>query len=789
MNSPHSDLKKDFEDDGGLDIKRVFTTFRNYWYLFVAAVIICVSLAFLYTQSTSPTFKVSSEITVEDQSNSPLGKSSGNNGNIDFSDLLGTANNAYNEMDIVKSRNLMFYVVKEMLLNITIFKVEQLRLVELYKDAPFDVIVIGKSDLASPRAFDVETGQDEYHIKSKIPFFHSSTDQEKPIDLKAKYGQPVSCGQFSLIVTKRDGSFDLGSYRLTIQSIDSKIEELSKRLNVELTDKKSTTMALSFDYSNPDKGEAILQKLMDVYMRFNVLNKQEIADSTLSFIDNRLQIVSSELSEVENKFTDFKRQNNLAAVDEQEKALVGTVVSSKSKQDELDIQLTVLDAIAQKLNDPNNKQLIPSSLAVEDPVFIMGITAYNQLLIQRGQLDLSYKETNPIVKNLDAQIEAAHQSLLKSFSAYRSSLLVSMAAIKGQNANLYGQVKTVPGKERIFLDYSRQQNLKQELYLYLLQKREETAISRTSTLSTARIIDPAKSAAAPFKPNKMLILLIGLGCGIVLPLVYVSLKRSLSNRIMSKDDVTGNTTATIVGEIGNSPENKLLAVENTARSLVSEQFRALRTNLQFVLKSEQSNSILITSSMSSEGKSFISVNLASIIALSGKKVILLELDLRKPKLSDYMGVSRDFGFSNYAIATSVLPRNIIKPSGISENIHIVPSGPIPPNPAELLLSSRLKELIEELKKEYDYIIIDSAPIGLVSDAQLIEPLTDISLYVVRQGYTYKSQLNILNELMAEGKFRRPYVVINDIKHKKRAYYGYGYYGSNYGDYIQGKKSK
>jgi tyrosine-protein kinase Etk/Wzc len=784
MQTPIPAFKSDFNEEGGFDLKKLFATLRNYWYLFVCSIIASVGIAFLVAMSISPSYEINSKITVDDPNASTMSRAS-SGGMMDFSDLLGTPNNAYNEMDILRTRNLMNQVVRELHLNITLLKKEKLKYQETFLDAPVSIRTIGKSDFENGYAFDMEINEKSVHVKSYYPMFEKK-DGDFSIDTTVDYGLPIPLRGFQLIIDKNEGLFEPGDFRLGLQSVDSRAIGLVRGLAIELTDKKSTTMSLTFEYPNPDKGEAILQTLMKVYLRYNVLNKQEIADSTLSFIDNRLQIVSSELSGVENEFTAFKRRNSIADVDEQSKALIGNVSASKSKQDELEIQLSVLDSISNQINSPQAKQIVPSSLGVADPVFALAIASYDQLLIQRQQLALSYKESNPIIKNLDEEIEAAHQSLLKSFATYRNGLLISLGTLKGKNTELHDIINKVPQKERVFLDYARQQNLKQELYLYLLQKREETAISRTSTIPTARIIDSARSGNRPIKPKKPLILLLGFAVGFVLPTGFLYFGKLLNNKIVGKDDVQEHTSVPIIGEIGNSIEKLPLSIDKHSRSMLLEEFRALRTNLQFVLNNDKSNVILVTSSMSSEGKTFLTVNLANVIAFSGKKVIMLELDLRRPALGESLGVKHDFGFTNYIISGNVNAADVIKPVSFSENVWILPSGPIPPNPTEMLMSDRFTYLIDQLKKQFDYILIDSAPVGLVSDAQLIEKFADVSIYVVRQNKTLKSQLDILNSLIADHKFRKAYVVINDIKKSKRTYYGYGY-GANYGEYF--KKTK
>ncbi|MDO3628844.1 polysaccharide biosynthesis tyrosine autokinase [Mucilaginibacter sp. BT774] len=777
------ELDKDFGKEENFDLKEVVSKILKNWYLFIIGVLVFGAAAFLYTRYATPAYKINSQITIDDQSKIPGGKSMGSDAMMDFSDLLGMPNNAYNEMDILRSKSLMANVIKDMHLNTTIYRKGRLRAVELYDEAPFNVLIIEKKDSIEAKKFDINIANGQVHIKSIKKLIHLPSVNDDDLNQTVKFGEIVKCKQFDMVITKKPGTVDPGGYFLDVQSVDSKVEELSKNLSIDLTDKKSTTLALTFEYPNPKKGEAILQRLMNLYLQYNLQNKKQIADSTLAFIDTRLKIVSGELSGVETQFTAFKQQNNIANVDEQSKALVGNVSDYYQKLNGQEIQLSVLNDISKTINDPSNKRILPSSLAVQDPVFAAAVGAYNQLLVQRGQLTLSYKEDNPVVRNLDSEIEAARQSLLKSFDTYKNSLLVGINALKTQNAGLANEVKNVPKKERVFLDYARQQNLKQELYLYLLQKREETAISRTSTVSASRIIDPAKSDYEPFKPNRFNIILIGLALGLFIPWVYIYLREALNVKILSKEDVSKYSKVTILGEIGTAHEGKSLVVEKNSRTVLAEQFRALRTNLHFVQNNDQCSVIMITSSMGGEGKSFITLNLASVLGLGGKKVVMIELDLRKPKLSSNINMDHTYGFTEYAVSSSIQFSDIIKSTDISDDVYLISAGRIPPNPAELLLSNRLKELITELKRDFDYIIIDSAPIGLVSDALLIGKYVDVSLYIVRQGYTYKTQLNILNELVATQKFKRSYIVMNDIKQSQA---GYGYsnkhgYGSGYGD--------
>jgi len=318
--------------------------------------------------------------------------------------------------------------------------------------------------------------------------------------------------------------------------------------------------------------------------------------------------------------------------------------------------------------------------------------------------------------------------------------------------------------------------------LFLLQKREETAISQTATISSCRILDDAESDDSPFAPKKSLIYIIGLVAGVLLPVVGLSVKEMLNIRIQNKSDIDRHTDVPILGEISRSINRKKLLVYCDPLSIISEEIRALRTNLKYITDKGKSNVIMFTSSMSGEGKSFISLNLANSIALSGKKVVLLELDLRKPRLLKSIGMDNPYGFTNYMISTDKNSVDgLVQRSAFNENFYLVSSGPIPPNPAELLLDDKLKLLIGDLRTKFDYVIIDTPPVGLVSDALLIEEFADITCYVVRQNFTYKSQLGIVNDLYKTKKVKQLYLVVNDIPLQNNAITGYGHgYRSNYG---------
>ncbi len=755
-------------------------------YLFIISVILCVGLAYVYAKFARPEYSIKGKILVkEDKGNSSAtGKSLSD---IDLMSLLGTPGNIDAELEIINSRALMTNVVSKLHLNITTGLKGKFRALESSdRFLPFEPTLVSQVDTISPRKYTI--------TRLSTKNFHISNAKEG-VDLTGTFGQPVKLPQYYLLLTFKEGYIlpPNVSYEITIQSVDSKVEELMGSFSAELANKTSPIINLSLNYPVPDKGEKILQTLMDLYLKKNLQDKVRIADSTLAFIDEQLAGVTKDLGGVENRIQSFKTRNQLADIDEQSKTLISNESDNSKKLNDIEVQLTLVNEISNFLNNPANHRIIPSSLTIQDPAFAAAISTYNQLITERDRQSLSYASDHPIIINLNQQIESAREGLLKSFNEYRRTLDLSRSAFATRNNSISSQISSVPTKEREFQDISRQQTVKQQLYVYLLEKRDEAAISKTSTFSSSEIVDPAKSGSLPYAPKKAVIYLLGLMAGCLLPIVYLGLKEGLNSRILTKTHLTSATQVPIVGEINHNPDNRSLVTSSYSRSLISEQFKNLRTNLKFMFKSEQPQVIMITSSMSGEGKSFISLNLGSALAVTGKKVVILEFDLRRPKLSLSMGIDDSTGYTNWVISDSEDVEEIIKPVPERENVYILSSGLVPPNPAELLENAKMRPLMEELKKRFDFIVMDTAPVGLVSDALLVEKYADMTLYIVRQGYTYKSQLALVNDLAESGKIRKLYLVVNDIDHTDRGgynSYGYGYgYGEGYGGYIVESEKK
>ncbi|OOQ57770.1 GumC family protein [Mucilaginibacter pedocola] len=758
------------KQDDANEARKLIALVANYWYLFVGGVVISVFIAFIVIKFTPRQWNIVSKIIIEDEKNSPT-KLLTNGVNADLSSLFDIKSNSDNEVKVLQSRNLLRRVITDMNINVHVFDNNGFLKTEIYDDAPFKVAVAQRGELHKSGT---------YQLSILDAQTYRLVNEDRNIDIKGVFGVPNKLSDCTITLNKTAYFQPNGEYKIVIKSLKRAENELAAKFMAGLNDKQSTVIDLQLNYGDPKHGELILQRFMELYLKNNLSNKIRIADSTIKFIDSRLTVVSSELDKVEKSLEAYKVNNKISDINAQSKALVQGATDYQQKLNESAVQLAVVNDLNRYINSGPKAQVVPSSLITKDMSFGSAINTYNEMLLRKEQLKLGLQESSSIIKNLDQQIEVARQALKTSLKNYSRSLNISQAAIREQNSAITNKIAAAPVKERIYLDYSRQQSLKQDLYLFLLQKREETAISQKATISNCRILDNAESGEDPFAPKKSFIYTIACIAGLLIPAAGIGLKETLNNRISKKDDIEKHTSVVVLGKISQNTNKQKVLIYNEARSVISEEIRALRTNLKYVTNGNRSNVIMFTSSMSGEGKSFVSLNLGNSIALSGKKVVLLELDLRKPKLLKYIGTDAAYGFTDYVVSPEKNDiEDLIKPSSFNENFYFISSGTIPPNPAEILMSPRLKELIEDLRRKFDYVIIDTAPVGQVSDALIIEEFADITCYVMRQNYTFKSQLEIVNDLQKQKKVKQMYLVVNDIELNSNDISGYGYGYGNY----------
>jgi capsular exopolysaccharide synthesis family protein len=522
----------------------------------------------------------------------------------------------------------------------------------------------------------------------------------------------------------------------------------------------------------PERAVDIINTLMSVYQRKNVEDRNRIADSTIKFIDDRKKDLGEELSEVEGDIEKFKQDNGIADMGTQASLLVSAKANTEVKLEEAKLQLGVIGTISDYIQKVDDKLVtLPASL-LDNKGLSELLTRYNFLTEQIDRADLTMNRDNPTVRTLRKQKDEVKKSLANALASSKKETELKVRMIEQSLKMSVADIRAIPKVERLALEYSRKQQIKQELYIFLLKKREETAIEKSSTVADGIIVDTALTNGI-VAPDKKRILLMSFLLGALLPFAVIIIRRALNIRIISKGDILKATTIPIIGEIGNNGSGESVAVSKNSRTIISEQFRALRTNLQYLLTQKDQKVIMVTSSMSGEGKSFIAINLSVTLAMSGKKVVIMELDLRKPKISKMLGLNNEVGFSNYSIGKASF-EDVLIPSGVDPNLFILPSGPIPPNPAELILMKSTEELFAYLREHFDYVIVDTSPVGLVTDAQLLNRYADTAMYVVRQGYTYKQQLGIPNELYYGGRIPKLNIILNDVVANRGFAYGYGY---------------
>ncbi len=766
--APAKQANKDAQKDL-IDVKKFVSKLVSKWYYFVISLIVCITLTFVYLRYKTPTYNISAEVLVsDDASNSSSATSTMLSS---FSDNFLLRSSVDDQAQVLQTRYLMQSVVHDLNLNITYLKKGRIKSIELYRNSPFILIPTQQMDTVHSASLTVNIPAGGDKIRFKGDNFDRTVHFGDSIVIK-------NSGTF--LVQKGLASADPGDeYAVEIISEDAATDLLKTQLTVQVTGKQVNTIDLDFTYPLPDKGEAILNKLLNNYTQFNIEDKNRIADSTLLFIDNRLSLVSKELGGIEKTVQDFKQQNKVIDISEQSKLLLANANQYDADLSKVETEQSMLNEVQKYVEDKSNSRLVPSSVLPADQIFASLIENYNSLLLQKDRLRLTQKEESPYVKKLNEQIGNVRNDILQNIINTKKSLASQRRFTENKYGTFNSQISSVPTTERQYLDLSRQRKIKEDLYVFLLQRREETAISKTSNIANSRVIDPPKSESWPSSPKRPIVLLLGVFMGLLIPVVLIQITSLMNNKIQSKAEVEGYTSVSIVGEITHStlPDKHILV--KGSKTPLSEQFRALRTNLQFYLPEEDDKVILVSSSMPGEGKSFVALNLASALALLDKKTVLLEFDLRKPKVSSYLGISNDRGLTNYLIGSVKDANQLVKPIHNVDNFYVIPSGPIPPNPAELMSGRSMEQLFAQLKHDFDYIVVDAPPVGIVTDALLLKDIADILLYIVRHNFTTKQQLNIVQELYDDKRFKRIAVVINDVS-LKGSDYGYGYrYGYGY----------
>jgi tyrosine-protein kinase Etk/Wzc len=758
------------EDSEQINFKELILKYLRYWYIFLLATIICFGMAYLYLRYTTPRYLITTSILVKsDQQSGGLTESAV------FTDIPGFKSNTNidNEIRLLKSQSLMHRVFNEMNLHVTYYGEGRIKDPELYGSSlPFRVITSKLDTLSYGKVITVHlNGNNVYNIE----YNEELTSH--------KFGQRVNLGfgEFTIVSSTGKVNPDM-KVRVHFHNTQQLASAYSDKLVVEKDQLAwSSALMLSLVDPVPEKGKDILNKLIEVYNKEAVEDKNVIATNTIEFINERLKFLTEELTDVEKDVEEYKRERKLTNIGTEASIYLQGRTGYNQQLTEYELQMEILNSIDKYLSKENSEfNLVPSSLSIADPTLQRLIERFNELQLERQRLLLTNKPNNPLVQNIAEQLNDLKVNILENLENIQQSLKITINNLEATSAQFESKIEQVPAIEREIQAISRQQGVKEGLYLYLLQKREESALSLAATVSNSRVIDPATAGTVPVSPESSTFYLYALIMGIGVPFAFIFVREMLNNKVQEQKDVEKATSTPVLGEIAHKRTGENLVVTKDSRSPVAELFRLIRANLQFANAGKVNKVMLVTSSASGEGKTFFSINLGASLALSGKRVVVLDFDLRKPSLLQNLEMVNDFGITNYLVTENTPINDLVKPTKVSSNLFVIGAGPMPPNPAELMLLPKIGELIDGLKQRFDYVIIDTSPVGQVADAFSLAPYIDLSLYLVRYQFTEKEQVKIVDDIYRKKKLKHTMIVLNDAR--KGGGYGYGKgYGYGYGE--------
>ena len=768
------------EQEQVLDLREQLRPYLLKWYWFVLGSLVALVAAWFFLRYAVPVYSTESTLLIKE-----VKKSGGQPEMSVLSEISGIggmgANSVLNEKQILKSTKLMQSVVKELGLETAVYSQGKIREFELYKDsAPFTVRIISeKRNGKYPQKPVMARIKDNQIIIESESFKAPVT-----VNFNKAVSLPFGVIMFQKNKLVKDiAPLDSHEFRLAFMSGINRAKAYAQKLNIEIVEKETTVLKLSMNDPVAEKSEDILNRLAVNYNREAVLDKNSEAQKTAEFIDDRVRLIGEELGKVEGQKEDFKVRNNIADIKSEAEISLETAAKTRQSQIQNESQLEVVNSLLGYLDKQNSNQVLPLNIGLNDSEASMDMSAYNQLISEKSRLLENSTMLNPVVQDITKQIANLRTSIIKSLNRTRSALLINRNAILGEQNRLGGRISKVPFQEKMFRSIERQQTIKEELYLLLLQKREEAAISLAIAAPKARIVDYAFTAPAPVSPKKQIIYLGALIIGLLIPFGIIYLFQLLNDKIKSTSDLTRLTGGkAVIGEIPSLKKGGPELVQVNDLSPLAEAFRILITNVGFMLpKKEGANVVFVTSTVKGEGKTFVSVNLALTLATPRTKVIIIGSDIRNPQLQRYNESRKGLiGLAEYMYDSSLTKEEITHKTTFNPFCDVIYSGAMTPNPTDLLSNGRYHELVESLKPHYDYIVLDTAPLMLVTDSFLIADVADITLYVTRSGYTEKKLIGFANNQVEQRKIRNTAFLLNDVDQTNSSY-GYGYkYGYGYG---------
>ncbi len=750
------------KDLGTLSIKDLFFKYVRFLPVFLVSVALCLLGAYLYLRYTTPIYRVTGTLSFKTDNENRGGK---------FNDifLAKTVSDVQTEIEILKSQELMQRVVDSAKLQTSYFAVGKIKTLNIYNACPFRLNILSLTDSFTA-----------FRMNFTFPSENEFRVNKEPT--KYKFGDEFANAYGHFTLTRVRNGVSGKEFNVEWKSTPEQASIYAPMVRVAPKIAGSNIYNVQIDYTNSALAADIINNLMIRYKDASIEDKNATIDQRLKYIIGQLKRIAQDLDSIEARRIFYINENNLSGYQEQLGTFFRIQTDMNLRVKDENLQLVVIDQLRTYLEDGmNNFELTPSILSLSDVTLGTMVAGYNAMQLERKRmLEQKIPETNPQILAKNEELEKIRKSILESLKniriAYNSSI---NDAYKRASSALSSQ-KQMPAKIQRLLEMERDRDSKIALLTFLNEQYEETAMQQAATVSNSKVLTGAYPTDTPIRPNRRAIQLLAIIMGIGLPAMYIFFQEIINDKVNTRYDIEKLTDASVLGEVGHSYSSSSMIVSKTNRSMVSEQFRIIRSNLQYVLNKIEKPVIMITSSFSAEGKSFITTNLGGVMALAGKKTVMLEFDIRKPKLFSGMKLTSKQGITNYLVGKANMEDLPIKIPGY-DNLYAISCGPVPPNPSELLLDSRVADMFVWLKDNFDVVLLDTAPVGMVSDAMTLGKFADTTLYIVRQGYTYKKQISLIDEFYHENRLPKISIVINDVKLKPGyGYYGYGRYGYGYG---------
>ncbi|MDB5144690.1 MAG: capsular exopolysaccharide family [Mucilaginibacter sp.] len=746
---------------------KLLTKYFKYWPWFAVSIGVFVILGYILLWYVDPVYQVTTTVLIQEEK-----KGENQLAQTAFSDLnmFHTNKSVDNETQVLLSVDLLQRAFSELSLNTKYYLNGTFKRKELYRTAsPINVVV----KKLTPEAYQ---GISDINIIDDDKFeMVSSVDNETHI---YHFGETITTPKYTIQIVKGP-AFSLANRNLSVSFTDIKAMAKSYhavKLQISPVVKDANTLLIAVNDNLPQRGVDILTKLIETYNKISDQTKISLANATISFIDNRLKYLNSDLATVEQKVQQYKQNNNVTNSASDAQLSIEKAAEYGQALQAANVQLNIVGTIEDYMNKPDDQfTVVPSTLGIQDATLIALINRYNEIQLEYQRLLRNSKASNPLVLSTKEQLSSVKENIQENLKNIKSALLINRDNISRNLSRFESKIRTAPAIETGIQQRDRDQSVKQSLFQYLTQKREETSLSLLANQPDAKVVDSPNYDPNGGKPKAQLIYLTAFIIGSILPIFLLFAKETLSRKVEKVEDVNTITDLRILGELCHINKKESIKGINNSRSSMAELFRYIRTNLNFVQDGSYNQVFLVTSCVQGEGKTFTSLNLGRSLSSINKKTVILEFDLRKPDLLKSISLEQNLGISDYLNSNDIKVDSLLQPSNVSPNLFVIGCGTKSKNPGEMMLSPKIKELFIQLRLQFDYIIVDTPPVGLVADAFSLTPYVDSSIYVIRYNFTQKSHLSILKDIYDNNKLKNPMLVLNDAKANNIKSYVYGSY--------------